>query len=103
MTKQEYLKQIESVIKNGTYKDTWQSLSHHKHRHGITATSSASSFIGVFTPCLLTAANGIQEQCMTKIAESLSTILKLTARRTNSDIRILFLCSKLKISTLTNG
>lgn len=30
MTKQEYLNQIESVIKNGTYKDTWQSLSHHK-------------------------------------------------------------------------
>ena len=30
MTKQEYLRQIENVIKNGPYKDNWQSLSHHK-------------------------------------------------------------------------
>ena len=30
MTKQEYLEQIDNVIKNGTYKDNWQSLSHHK-------------------------------------------------------------------------
>lgn len=30
MTTQEYLKQIDSVIENGKYKDNWQSLSHHK-------------------------------------------------------------------------
>ena len=30
MTKQEYLKQINNVIKNGKYKDNWESLSHHK-------------------------------------------------------------------------
>ena len=27
---QEYLQQIDNVIANGTYKDNWQSLSHHK-------------------------------------------------------------------------
>ena len=30
MTKNEYLKEIDSVIKNGKYKDNWQSLSGHK-------------------------------------------------------------------------
>lgn len=30
MTKEEYLKQIEQVIENGKYKDTWESLSKHK-------------------------------------------------------------------------
>ena len=30
MTKQEYRKQIEKVIKDGIYKDNWQSLSSHK-------------------------------------------------------------------------
>ena len=109
MTKQEYLNQIESVIKNGTYKDTWQSRipgSHCriiKRRNGITATSLASSFIGAFTPCRLTAASGIQGQCMTGIAANLNITAKPMARRTNSATRILFRCSELKNSALKNG
>ena len=97
MTTKEYLQQIDDVITNGKYKDSWESLSITKHRTGITTASSEFLFTGVFIVFLPTAVSGIQEQCMIKTAVNLNITEKPMVRRINSVIRILSLCSRLKI------
>ena len=45
----DYLKKIDSVIKNGRYKATWQSLCTHKHLNGIKMLSSEFLFTMEFS------------------------------------------------------
>ena len=73
MTTKEYLQQIDDVITNGKYKDSWESLSNHK-----TPDWYYNGKLGIFIHWGIysvpaTAVSGIQEQCMIKTAVSLNT------------------------------
>lgn len=60
MTTKEYLQQIDDVITNGKYKDSWESLSNHKTPTGIIKASSEFLFTGEYTVYRLMATSGIR-------------------------------------------
>lgn len=73
MTTKEYLQQIDDVIINGKYKDSWESLSNHK-----TPDWYYNGKLGIFIHWGIYSvpaygSGGIQEQCMIKTAVSLNT------------------------------
>ena len=59
----EYLEKVDEVIKNGKFKDNWESLSQFKTPSFLRQKDSASLFTGACIPFPRSATNGIRAEC----------------------------------------
>lgn len=97
MTTKEYLQQIDDVITNGKYKDSWESLSNHK-----TPDWYYNGKLGIFIHWGIYSVPAYGSEWYSramydKTAVNLNITEKPMVRRINLVIRILSLCSRLKI------
>ena len=85
MNKQQYLEEIDKVIAQGPYKDTWESLEKHETpewfknaKFGIFIHWGIYSMLGqgewVFIRCRHTGVNGIPEICISRVRLNLNTM-----------------------------
>ena len=71
---EEYLNKIDSVIENGKYKASWDSLCNHETPKWYHKAKFGIFIHWEFTVCLLLATNGIQEICMIKFSRNTGII-----------------------------